>query len=435
MDLPLISHPNANDPDHNRPAGHLSSDGHLLLAAHSSAVADRASRLYGNASDEEQMTVQTAAVLHDLGKATPQFQSHVRPMTTYDGPDAEKAHARIGALATWYVLGRQDISDRDRLAATLAVARHHQALPDAAQYTAEPLVRAFEAGETAIQAQVAAISDQWPEAATQFLGQAPGTDVEWTAFAEWARSGAAAEEIRAVSARDILGGVQPDSSALPGQLYDRLLHYWSAITLADKTHAMDIPASHVFDLDTLEQTAIERYVASLRSTPPENDHMAALDDERERARRQTIRGVHGWLDDKSTMSSIATLTLPTGLGKTLTGLSAAFEARDLLAAQQPQRGDRPIVYALPYTSIIEQTRALFENPDLWGLDPQTSALTVHHYLRRRSCDGTTTTRVMSTPPTPRRSRHCWGSPGAMGPFSPRSSSCSRVWPAPRTDRG
>jgi CRISPR-associated endonuclease/helicase Cas3/CRISPR-associated endonuclease Cas3-HD len=143
---------------------------------------------------------------------------------------------------------------------------------------------------------------------------------------------------------------------------------------------MDIPASHVFDLDTLEQTAIERYVASLRSTPGENDHMAALDDERERARRQTVRGVHEWLDGKSTISSIATLTLPTGLGKTLTGLSAAFEARDLLAAQQPRRGDRPIVYALPYTSIIEQTRALFENPDLWGLDPQKSALTVHHYL-------------------------------------------------------
>jgi len=30
--------------------------------------------------------------------------------------------------------------------------------------------------------------------------------------------------------------------------------------------------------------------------------------------------------------------------------------------------------------IIEQTRELFEDPELWGADPEKSALTVHHYL-------------------------------------------------------
>ena len=103
-----------------------------------------------------------------------------------------------------------------------------------------------------------------------------------------------------------------------------------------------------------------------------------MNDERERARRQAVRGVHEWVDNGK--SGIATLTLPTGLGKTFTGLSAGFETRDLLDTKQERDHPRPIVYALPYTSIIEQTRELFEDPKLWGVDPTRSALTVHHYL-------------------------------------------------------
>lgn len=373
MDPPLISHPHADTADCGYPPAHLSEEGHLLLAAHNRAVSEYATRLY----DMSCVANQTAAVLHDFGKATPQFQAHVRPAEDYDGADEQKAHARLGALATWYVLGEQDVSRRDRLAATLAVARHHQALPNAAEYTADTLARAFEAGETAIDAQIAAISEAWPEEATRLLNQAPGATVEWSSFAEWARSGEVVSELRAVSARDILGGYDPRPSALPEKLYDRALHIWSALTLADKSHAMDIPTDHIFELDTLEQEAIERYVASLRDDPPEDEHMADLNDDRERARRQTVRGVHEWLAGDEAACPVATLTLPTGLGKTLTGLSAAFEARDILTAPAD---DCPIVYALPYTSIIEQTKELFEDPALWGADPQTSALTVHHYL-------------------------------------------------------
>jgi len=105
---------------------------------------------------------------------------------------------------------------------------------------------------------------------------------------------------------------------------------------------------------------------------------ARLNDERERARRQCVRGVHEWVQTGE--SEVATLTLPTGLGKTFTGLSAAFELRDSLADRETAESARQIIYALPYTSIIEQTRELFEDPELWGADPEKSALTVHHYL-------------------------------------------------------
>jgi len=83
----------------------------------------------------------------------------------------KKNHARLGALATWFVLNRASASDRDCLAATLAVARHHQALPNAAEYTANTLIEAaFD--EAVIQAQLDRIDDTWPEAADEFFAMA-----------------------------------------------------------------------------------------------------------------------------------------------------------------------------------------------------------------------------------------------------------------------
>lgn len=353
----------------------LTPRGDLRLTAHNQTVADRAVRLYGE-TDESVEYLRAAAALHDFGKATPQFQAYVRPNETATCPDEETTHARLGALATWYVLGELNAPDRDQLAGTLAVARHHQALPNAAQYAAETLARAFEEEAGVIQAQLNGIDNMWPEAAMGLLEQTPLPKPDWNEFYTWAMSGEVSSELRELSARSTLSGYKITQNSLPDRLYDRTLRYWSALTLADKSHAMDIPEDWLFDIDTLDRETIEDYIAELRDEKPENELEARLNDERERARRQAIRGVHEWLTDST--SRIATLTLPTGLGKTFTGLSAAFETRDILS--DDSETPRPIVYALPYTSIIEQTREIFEDPDLWGADPQRSALTVHHYL-------------------------------------------------------
>jgi hypothetical protein len=68
---------------------------------------------------------------------------------------------------------------------------------------------------------------------------------------------------------------------------------------------------------------------------------------------------------------VATLTLPTGLGKTLTGLSAAAAIRETL------EGDR-IVYALPFTSIIDQV--VDEAVQVFETDTSSRLLTAHHHL-------------------------------------------------------
>lgn len=372
MQRPLISHPLDEDQSYGYSNCQLTEDGDLLLRAHNIAVADRASKLFGP-DDDRQDILRALATLHDFGKATPQFQAHVRG-EDHDYPEKETHHARLGALATWVLLGECDVSSLDRLAGTLAVARHHQALPDAAQYAAETLADAF-SGDV-LGAQCSAISESWPVAATDLL-QASGVDVEWEEFVHTINAGDTIEELYDVSSKSMSFGLPPtpESSNLPEGLYDRTLHYWAALTLADKSHAMDIEEGRLLDLATLDREALNRHVAGLRARPSPNEMEAELNDDRERARRQAIRGVHEWLDGGP---QIATLTLPTGLGKTITGLSAAFETRDTLSEEDTRR--RPIVYALPYTSIIEQTRELFEKPELWGADPSGAALTVHHYL-------------------------------------------------------
>lgn len=378
MDLPLISHPTSGESTETYLETDLNAAGDLRLDAHNRVVAERARRLFEDPETDEGVYIRAAAALHDFGKATPQFQAYVRPTESSNDPNEETAHARLGALTTWYALGELGAADRDRLAGTLAVARHHQAIPDAAQYTAETLAKAFEQTEGAIQSQLDAIDDEWPEAASKLLEQAGVESPDWDAFFEYATAGDVADELRSLSADKVFESLDVRADYLPERLYDRTLRYWSAITLADKSHAMDIPEEKVFDLDILDGDAIEAYVEAIRTDPPANELEAQLNDDRERARRQATRGVHEWLADDG--PAIATLTLPTGLGKTFTGLSAAFETRDILAQQGDDDQKRPIIYALPYTSVIEQTREIFEDPDLWGADPEQSALTVHHYL-------------------------------------------------------
>ena len=377
MDPPLISHPTQKTGEFAYQDWQLTDRRDLRLTAHSGVVANRAARLFDG---DQTLTnvVQSAATLHDFGKATPQFQAYVRPDQTYTGPETEKRHARLGALATWWLLQTADVSDRDKLAATLAVARHHQALPNAAQYTAETLARAIEQQDGAIQRQLDRINGKWPDAATELLSQCPIGNPTWESFYSWTQSTDIGAQLRAVSAQKTLGGYTPEPPQLPQKLYDRMIHIWSAITLADKTHAMGLSDQQVFDIETLDRSAIEKHVSSLRASTPDNALEAQLNDERERARRQAMHGVHEWINNRD--SQIATITLPTGLGKTFTGITAAFEARNLLSGSPKDSSDSTVIYALPYTSIIEQTRNIFESDDLWGVDPTGSGLTVHHYL-------------------------------------------------------
>jgi CRISPR-associated endonuclease/helicase Cas3 len=77
---------------------------------------------------------------------------------------------------------------------------------------------------------------------------------------------------------------------------------------------------------------------------------------------------------------ILSINVPTGTGKTLNALSAALKIRELLYSRKAI--NRSIIYALPFTSIIDQNYQVFNEVfnKTTGREPGNDVLLKHHYL-------------------------------------------------------
>ncbi|MDY6819788.1 MAG: CRISPR-associated endonuclease Cas3'' [Halobacteriales archaeon] len=335
------------------------------------------------------------AILHDFGKITPQFQAYLRQ--NYDGDLKYTYHARIGALATFHAIHQLGASPRIQLAACLAVAKHHGDTPTAIDYVFEDLYEAEHATDNRswVANQIRTINETNQSTATQLFDSLPGP-ATWQSFCEAFTSGRLLETVADLvsihfgfgdgTARDI------DPTQLPDQTYDVYLKYWGALTLADKTSAATLTNR---DLTTqpLSLTPLENHIETLTAS---NQLEQDLNDLRENARQDVCHNVTRLLTDDVDVGKI---TLPTGLGKTFTGISAAFTLRDAIATARDLATPPTVIYALPYTSIIEQTRALFENNAIWNADPRSNQFSVHHYLTETVTDPDTETGPTGLPVT------------------------------------
>jgi CRISPR-associated endonuclease Cas3-HD len=385
--LPLISHP--NDP--------RGPSNNLLLLKHLTNVGTGAIEFTYNLEAPSRRTLQIAAKLHDFGKITPAFQRYVRPGYSHDGPSWKRHHARLGAFATFYVLDQFGIDNPDRIAATLAVARHHGSIPDVIPYLKEDVLE-YESSNKHIIQQIQSIDETWPEAADELLSTLTNGAICWAGLRESILDGELMRKLEeAISATDERFGVtEISTAAIPKETYDRFYRFWSAITFADKTHAAGITEYQPQPFEKpLYQLTTE--IKSLQADRSDESLTAELTEARERARQQahqtlaTVDGIPAPRSESSmqpTSGELLTLTLPTGLGKTFTGLSVAFDIQDRLhgCVESRQASVSPVIYALPFTSIIEQTRSQLEDPELWGADPTSRQYTVHHYLSETRTD-------------------------------------------------
>ncbi len=360
------------------------------LRDHLAGVADRAEYLVDDdetTPDEEPLSelAETVATLHDFGKATTFFQNYIDESAPDPEKPAYRHHALIGAFASYYALGARGFGTESCIAGFVAVAKHHGRLSDVAAYVHERADRrdsvspenrtAGEERQDVVAKQIADIDSHASDLAANVFDDATNGAGSWSGFYDGFLD--LLDEI-ANTVTSVEGGVGVDRRSLSRSCYALVLQCWSVLVFADKTDVVERtgdadapPAAETYAAEQPSLDRLETYIDGLEAEAdpdPQGDRGQRLDHYRSRARSAVLESTASFATEGG---GIATLTLPTGMGKTLTGLSAAFDMRDRLDGER-------VVYALPFTSVIDQVVAEVE--DVYDAGTTGRLLTAHHHL-------------------------------------------------------
>ncbi len=263
-----------------------------------------------------------AGLWHDLGKYRPAFQKHIRKSSGYDPnasisseKDPKKNHASTGAIYAMHYMTEQGCEAFGRALAYM-IAGHHAGLPDFAKSD----VKGRSLDDTLMRDKdflQEALSEQIP--AKVLAGCVPKTRLPVDTLCDlhcWIRM-----VFSALVDADFL---DTEQFMQPGKAAQREANY------------PDIPA------------LLECFDAYMRKMTGALDAQAKTS-EVNRLRAEVLQQARGKAKDGP---GIYTLTVPTGGGKTLSSLAFALKHA---CVHNKQR----IIYAIPYTSIIEQTANTF----------------------------------------------------------------------------
>ena len=364
-----------------------------LLSRHlAETAAGAAARLAVHPRHDQLMTAALlAGWTHDFGKYSPFFQRYLR--TGRGGP--EKQHAFLSALWAAHLAERFQLSPVLSLALFLSVNFHHRSLADPEnlllpprELTAPPWDHLEPSQSERLQiakrqidtlrkeTEMTAVSRSLKVAArhTARLLQQDNIPVpawlaeDWSEllqgfFDNWIQSYGRLYRYRRQQIRS------RDSTGL--QDYFDLLTLFSALIDADKLHAARLRDT---ERATLPSEPVKTY-REKQFGPP----CTAVDQLREELYTTVCRTV----EEAPLSQKLFTITAPTGSGKTLAGLAAAFILRQKLAGSNSH--SPRIIYALPFTSIVDQTFDTLEKvltvsytTDNTGPPPSTWLLKHHH---------------------------------------------------------
>jgi len=343
-------------------------------------VPDSAETPYG---ESLQSVVETLAYLHDFGKATSYFQQYIG--VEQGNPEFEqyRYHAPIGSFASYYALQSQGFEDETCIAGFVAVAKHHGKLPDVAEYVHDRTYRrkgvtrskqnSAEKQQSAIVRQKNDINSHVPELAEEIFKHATAGEGSWTEFQD-----SFVELLSDISSTvsSSLNETVSSRENLTEACYGLVLECWGSLVLADKTSAAQGPTDDetkdsLYTPQKPPLKQLDKYIADLETKSnanAEGTRTEQLNYYRSQARATVVENAKQFAGKGG---GVATLTLPTGMGKTLSGLSAALTVRDELDKSR-------IVYALPFTSIIDQV--VDESTQIFETDVTSPLLTAHHHL-------------------------------------------------------
>jgi len=343
----------------------------VLLEEHTNRVLDLARRLLQEgalplwAEPPRRSLLELAVALHDFGKATAYFQAVLRGERRRD---TYSRHAHLSALfflhraIVWEQAVGKNLPWDALLFAYLAVKRHHTNLLSVYAELVAPQGRDLEVLEEQIRSIPPNKANVFLQTLDLPLNLKATLRFEPDVFIAWVREkvGAVFRGWRRQWRRWLRE--QEDASA-----FFQFLYGFSLLLDADKLEAgakAHLPARVPIPLQ-----AVEKYKRREFWDKPKQ----GLNALRERAYQEVLN------QPITPERHLYTLTLPTGLGKTLTGLAVALKLRETVA-QATGRMPR-IVYALPFLSIIDQNAQCLEAVLRSALDQVDSrVLLKHHHL-------------------------------------------------------
>jgi CRISPR-associated endonuclease Cas3-HD len=348
-----------------------------VAAAAEALTIDRDSSQFGN---NWSTVTKALAWSHDFGKLTPWFQTYLETGDRSHAPSPQHTyHGEVSALITIPLLSALGCSDETVAAGFLAVGKHHSVLPDLqaelSEYTkSDPHVQqALERCDM----QLAAIDDNAATAADQLVSTASDGALRWNDIRGFTPS----------NYQQAIGSLTgtPDTDGF----YAYTLSLWSTLVAADKSDASQLTtADNVTELSTTERPDLSQLtqridrLASIRLPNGQparwyRQHPYADLPDESASTRQRVAAIQTAANARATAAieahpntNVFEITLPTGFGKTYTGLRTALT--------RASNRDSRVIYSLPYTSIIDQVDS--EIQSIFGLQPHSKPYTKHHHL-------------------------------------------------------
>ncbi|GMU89834.1 MAG: hypothetical protein AMXMBFR49_20410 [Chlorobiota bacterium] len=303
-----------------------------------------------------------AAALHDIGKSTTYFQDYLLTDKPFD-PDL-KAHAKVSGVLAREVLQKSlepEVTDPVvsaylPLLTWLAVKRHHGNLGDikdendlpGSAVEADVLARQLKAMDSNDLAVVSLLIEQLTGISTELPHLAGNLDVP------------------GLKRRTSI--VMPSLSYRKLDEWHKLEYYFLGLTLVSLLLHSDKRDVILKETDLKPLPVPGDIVENFRERKGFGKGTSELDLQKEKA-------FFGVLDklksDFKPGRRFYSITLPTGLGKTITSFRAALELCKLAG------GERRMVFTIPFTSIIDQTFGVYG--DIVGLD-DSRVMIKHHHL-------------------------------------------------------
>lgn len=314
----------------------------ILLSKHLSAVGEACKKFFRQAGVSEEKLIRVAELVgkaHDFGKYTPFFQRYIRRLKVRPGL---KKHSPISALFSAWLIWHELKDDFLALAGFICTLRHHGNLnkdfddlqgwlednfgdEDGSKFSPSKYGKQIES----IRENLTEISVEMEKIGIrgikEFINELP--DVY--------------SRLRKLFL-DLVGGEEIEDA---WKKYFIFLLLFSALIDADRRDAEQLrktPGRKKLDMNLVDIYRERKF--KLPSSP--------LDSLRNKVYETTISSL-----SSEEIFENATITAPTGIGKTLLALAIALRLREQV---HERTGNTPrIIYILPYINIIEQTYDVF----------------------------------------------------------------------------